>query len=145
METALPLNAFVKSDIAFSARFDSPQITLDDALALIQFLKSVMDAAQSEISSRIGQEFEILPVVTVSSGSVEIRVDVKPNTWSFSVRASAREVFLSIGLLLNPGSVVSPPAQPPPPLSAPCEELIEVSCGGTKVRSSVKSSPPESH
>ena len=159
METALPLNAFVKSDIAFTASFDSSEITLDDAIALVGFLKGVMEGAQFEIAERTGLEFEILPVVSVSQGSIKFRVDVRPSHWTITVRTTAREVFLAIALLLDPNSVVTPPQPPPQPVSSQCEEMVrakydetlraweffgkgfkgefEMSCGNTTIKSTV--------
>ena len=81
MQTALPLSAFVKSDIALSVRFDSSEITLDDLQAVLQLLGAVADAAQSEISDSHG-EFVLLPVVTVSGGSFRIRIDFKASRWT---------------------------------------------------------------
>lgn len=163
MELATPLDAFVKSDIAFSARFDSTQITLGDVMALVRFLTVVMEAAQSEIAERTGQEFEILPVVTITQGSINVRIDIKPSQWTVNIRTTAREVFLAIALLLNPSSVIKPPDPPPPPVSSQCEETIrseyrqtveawqyfgkgfaaefEASCGPTKIRSKIDVPP----
>jgi len=159
MEMALPLDAFVTSDIAVRVHFDSAEITFDDTAALVQLLKAIIDAAQFEIATQTGVDFEILPVVSVARGSIDIRVDVRPSHWTLTVKAKAREVVLAIALLLGPNPTVAPPQPLPPPVSAPCEDMIrtateeafrtwqyygkgfkasfEISCGDTTIKSSV--------
>jgi hypothetical protein len=172
METAMPIDDFVTSDISFSARFDSRPITLDDAAALLQLLKAILDAAQAEIHARLGEDIEILPVVRISRGSVDVHIEVKKGgDWSLHISGKVREIFLAIGLLIQGatgGSTAIPSLNvpPPPPLSATCEETItrevqsahdvwkyrgkdftasiEVSCGNTTVKSEMKS-PPSHH
>ncbi len=163
MELALPLDSFVNSDIALSAQFASSPITLDDTLALLRLLNSIMEATQTEIADRLGHELEILPVVSVSNGSIRLRIDAKPSQWSVTVRTTAREVFLAVALFLNPGSVADAPEPTPPPLSESCQETIrtayeqaqeswqyfgkgftatfEASCGSTTVRTKIEVPP----
>ena len=163
MQTALPLNMFVTSDVTFCASFESDQITLDDAETFVRLLKALIAGAQTEIQARIGQSFEILPIVTVSSGCIKIRIEVKPSSWKLEIRATVREVFLAIALAMDPTATGGEVPSPPPKISSTCEEAIhmahqeaqeswryfgkgfeakyEATCGQTKIHSAIKVLP----
>jgi hypothetical protein len=120
METATALDQFVKSNVSLFALFKSETITLDDTDAFVRLLKVLVGEAQAEIQEQLGQNFELLPVVSVSPGSIALEIEIKVS--SLTLKTTFRDVFFAIALILNPSAAVD---NIPPQLTRTCERNIE--------------------
>lgn len=164
MRTTLPLDAFVSTDVVFTAKMQiRGATTLDDLHAFTTLLQVVIAEVQTEIQQKLGKSVEIMPLVDVSRGSIVITLNIKVGPMSVELEVPLNEAFIAAVLALSPNAVSKNVPLPPPTLSAPCIAAIEsahrdavtawtyfgrgvdatyqAKCGEMEIRSNIKVAP----
>jgi hypothetical protein len=128
MQTLPRIEEYVATGIQLRARFSSELITLEDAAAFFQLLQTLMDSVQSELTRQAGEEMYLLPVVTVSGGSIEAKIELKIGPATVELKGKLREIFLGAMLALNPGNwglAVTPQPPTPPPVVQCADDIVQ--------------------
>jgi hypothetical protein len=128
MQTLPRIDEYVATDIQLRATFSSDPITLDDAAALFQLLQTLMESVQREMTQQTGEEVYLLPVVTVSGGSIEAKIEIKMGPATVELKGKLREIFLGAMFALNPGNwglAVTPQPPTPPPVVQCHDDIVQ--------------------
>lgn len=166
MQIALPLDAFVTTDMSLVVRFNSPLIVLDDLAALVSFTQEVLSAVEHEIALQINEQIEFLPEVAIAAGSIVLKLKLKGSKWSADLQVKVAEIFMATVLVAFPTAAGQPPKPSAAQPSEQCvamvssavekanetwryfgkgfESELEVSCGPAKVTYKVKNPPRRS-
>jgi len=133
METMVRVREYVGTDLELRAKFSSDPVTLEDGIALLQLLQALMEALQQEAKRQLGQEVELLPVLSVRAGSIEVKIEVKIDSESKGLKSKLKKIFLGVLLAFGMhGDTVVVGPQPNVPAviaSIDCVHQIDAAAG----------------
>jgi hypothetical protein len=133
METMVRVGEFVSTDLELRAKFSSDPVTLEDGLALLQLLQALVEALQQEVKRQLGDAVTLLPVLSVRSGSIEVKIEMKIDPESKGFKAKVKNIFLAVLLAFGMSgetAVVGPPVNVPAVVaSIDCVHQIDEAAG----------------
>jgi hypothetical protein len=121
METMVRVSEYVSTDLELRAKFSSDPITLEDGVALLRLLQALIEALQQETKRQLGTAVTLLPVLSVRTGSIELKIEVKIDPDSEGLKAKLKKVFLGVLLTFGMGGdtvIVGQPVDVPAALAS---------------------------
>jgi hypothetical protein len=126
METQIDLSQLANISVALEGRFDSTLITLEDVEIFARLMRQLVEAAQYELSDRLGSEVVLVTEVRVAGGSIRIFAKIKKmgqSLWGATNKQAAATILAAI-IGIGP-TVLGRGDQPPRPIDPGCANRVE--------------------